>query len=148
MVWNYYTICTIVHKHSCAPYIYTPALAVRGISWTSSCVHLPPLSVYWWRFSAWLRHGQTSVGGGEEWGRDDGSTLALVWQNIVQALCTHAEAVKQQIIHAKHLCCASGSIPPLDFRFSERASAGYPHFSTLWKEKGFFNQAAVTSIAF
>ena len=33
---------------------------------------------------------------------DAGSTLALVRQNIVQALCTYAEAVKQQIMHAKH----------------------------------------------
>jgi len=28
--------------------------------------------------------------------------IALIRQNIVQALFTYAEAVKQQIIHAKH----------------------------------------------
>jgi len=33
---------------------------------------------------------------------DAGSTLALVRQKIAQALCTYAEAVKQQIMHAKH----------------------------------------------
>jgi len=49
-----------------------------------------------------LRQGQTSVGEGEEWVRGGTSTLALVRQNIVQALCTYAEAAKQQIIRAKH----------------------------------------------
>jgi len=33
---------------------------------------------------------------------DAGSTLALVRQNKVQALCIYAEVVKQQIICAKH----------------------------------------------
>ena len=33
---------------------------------------------------------------------DAGSTLALVRKKIAQALCIHAEAVKQQIMHAKH----------------------------------------------
>jgi len=33
---------------------------------------------------------------------DAGSTLVLVRQKKAQELCTYAEAVKQQIMHAKH----------------------------------------------
>ena len=84
--------------HTC----YTPALAVSGTSWASWCVHFSPLSVCCWRLSISLRHGQISVEEGEEWVRNGRSTLALVRQNIVQALFTYAEAVKQQIIHSKH----------------------------------------------
>ena len=84
--------------HTC----YTPALAVSGTSWASWCVHFPPLSVCCWRFSASLSYGQTSVGEGEEWVRGGRSILALVRQNIVQTLCTYAEAAKQQIICTKH----------------------------------------------
>jgi len=65
--------------HTC----HTPDLAVWF--W---CVHFPPLSVCCLRFSASLRHGQTSVGEGEEWVKGGRSILALVRQNIVQALST------------------------------------------------------------
>ena len=66
----------------------------------------------------------------------------------MQALCTYAEAARQQITHAKY--CFDGSLvyagckartckgvwgyAPwekfLESRFPESASAGYPHFST------------------
>jgi len=49
-----------------------------------------------------IKTWENSVGEGEGWVRGGRSTFTLVKQNIVQALCTYAEAVKQQIICAKH----------------------------------------------
>jgi len=81
MVWNYYTICSIVHSHALMYTIhtyYTPAVAEVVLnSWAPWYVHSPPLS------SAGERPVAAEVlrlfekrgyWGGEEWVRGGRST--------------------------------------------------------------------------
>jgi len=114
-----YTTHTMHHMLTHTQSHYILAVPLSGTSW-SWCVHFPSL----------LSGGERLVaveGSQPLWDRGLGGKLllgrrrvsqgwqkhfSLVRQNIVQALCTYVEAVKQQIIHTKRwiilmvLCCS------------------------------------------
>ena len=125
MLAGYESIVNIVCMHSCTLYIHMHShahihtlLACCSCKWYflrcltcafSSAVFCWRKTSSCWRFSTSLRQGGKS-------------TLALVRQTIIQALCIYTDAAKQLIILTKHWKL-------LEFRVVVSTSSSCPHLS-------------------